>query len=166
MILPYEEFSYNNYVNRSTGKSSFHIIYGSSPRNVFELRQLDKGEISSAKAEDFVEHLKNVHEEVRKYIIKMNTQYKAKEDVKRRYKEFQIGDEAMVHLRKEHFPVGTYNKLKMKKFGPCKIVKRHDFGNAYEVALPTELNISLVFNISYLIITYEEGPYILNLLCS
>ena len=48
----------------------------------------------------------------------------------------------MVHLRKEHFPVGTYNKLKMKKFGPCKIVKRHDSGNAYEVEFPVELNIS------------------------
>ena len=46
----------------------------------------------------------------------------------------------MVHLRKEHFLVGTYNKLKMKKFGPCKIVKRHDFGNTYEVDLPVELN--------------------------
>ena len=47
----------------------------------------------------------------------------------------------MVHLRKEHFLVGTYNKLKMKKFGPCKIVKMHDSRNAYEVELPTELNI-------------------------
>ena len=63
----------------------------------------------------------------------------------------------MVYLRKEHFPVGTYNKLKMKKFGPCKIVKRNGFGNAYEVELPVELNISLVFNISDLIEYYEGG---------
>ena len=62
----------------------------------------------------------------------------------------------MVHLRKEHFLVGTYNKLK-KKFGLCKIVKRHDSRNAYEVDLPAELNISPVFNISYLISYYEGG---------
>ena len=49
----------------------------------------------------------------------------------------------MVHLKKECFLVGTYNKIKMKKFGPCKIVKRHDSGNSYEVAFPAELNISL-----------------------
>ena len=63
----------------------------------------------------------------------------------------------MVHLRKESFPVGTYNKLKMKKFGPCKIVKRHDSRNAYEVELPADLNISPVFNISDLIEYYERG---------
>ena len=63
----------------------------------------------------------------------------------------------MVHLRKEHFPIGTYNKLKMKKFGPCKIVKRHDSGNAYEVELPADLNISLVFNILDLKEFYEGG---------
>ena len=63
----------------------------------------------------------------------------------------------MVHLRKEHFLVGTYNKLKMKKFGPCKIVKRHDSGNAYEVELPADLNISPVFNISNLTEYYEGG---------
>ena len=43
----------------------------------------------------------------------------------------------------------------MKKFGPCKIVRRHDSRNAYEVELPTNLNISLVFNISDLIEYYE-----------
>ena len=63
----------------------------------------------------------------------------------------------MVHLRKEHFLAGTYNKLKMKKIATYKIVKRHDFGNAYEVELPIELNISLVFNILYLLEYYEEG---------
>ena len=63
----------------------------------------------------------------------------------------------MVHLRKENFLVGTYNRLKLKKFGPCKIVKRHDSGNAYEVKLPANLNIPPMFNISNLIDFYEGG---------
>ena len=63
----------------------------------------------------------------------------------------------MAHLRKEHFLVGTYNKLRMKKFGPCKIVKRYDSGNAYKVEFPFELIISLVFNISNLTKYYEGG---------
>ena len=63
----------------------------------------------------------------------------------------------MVRLSKEHFLVGTYNKLKMKKFEPCKIVKRHDSRNAYEVELPADLNISPVFNISNLTEYYEGG---------
>ena len=44
----------------------------------------------------------------------------------------------------------------MKKFGLCKIVKRHDSRNAYEVQFPIELNIA-VFNISNLIDYYEGG---------
>ena len=67
------EFAYNNFVNRSTSKSTFHNVYGSGPKNAFELRQLDKGEISSVEVEDFAKYLKNIHEEVRKHIIKMNT---------------------------------------------------------------------------------------------
>lgn len=73
LILPYEEFKYNNSVRNIIGKSPFHIVYGSSPRNAYKFRQLDKGEISSVGAEDFVEHLKNIHEEVRKHMTKMNT---------------------------------------------------------------------------------------------
>ena len=71
IILPQVEFAYNNSINRSTGKSPFQIVYGNSPRIASELRKLDKGEISSAKAEEFAEHLKNIHEEVRQYITKL-----------------------------------------------------------------------------------------------
>ena len=74
MILPQAEFAYNNSINRSTGKSPFQIVYGNSLRTASELRKLDKGKISSAEAEEFVEHLKNIHEEVRQHITKMNAQ--------------------------------------------------------------------------------------------
>ena len=63
----------------------------------------------------------------------------------------------MVQLQKEWFLVGTYNKLKMKKFGPCKILKKHDSGNAYEVELPDGIHISPIFNIVDLIEYHDDG---------
>jgi hypothetical protein len=53
----------------------------------------------------------------------------------------------LAHLRKERFSRGTYNKLKMKKIGPCRVLRK--FGeNAYELELPEGIGISPIFNIS------------------
>jgi hypothetical protein len=52
----------------------------------------------------------------------------------------------LAHLRKERFPRGTYNKLNMKKIGPCRVLKK--FGeNAYEIELSDGIGISPIFNI-------------------
>ena len=56
-------------------------------------------------------------------------------------------DLVLAHLRKEMFSRGTYNKLKMKKIGQCKVIRK--FGaNAYEIELPDGVGISPIFNVA------------------
>jgi len=75
--------------------------------------------------------------------------------VKRRLKIFKEGYLVLEHLRKERFPRGTYTKLKMRNFGPCRILKKF-FDNAYVLEFPAELDISPIFDVSDLY-EYHEG---------
>jgi hypothetical protein len=146
-ILPQAEFAYNDSVNRSTGKSPFQIVYGTQPRGVSELRESEQAATSSASAEEFAEAMKELHSKVKQRLINSNQEYKRRADQHRRQLQFEVGDLVLAHLRKERFPRGTYNKLKMKKIGPCRVLKK--FGeNAYEIELSDGIGISPIFNVS------------------
>jgi hypothetical protein len=58
-----------------------------------------------------------------------------------------VGYLVLEHLRKERFPRGTYNKMKMKKIGPCKILRKFE-ANAYEIEFTYGVGISPIFNVA------------------
>jgi hypothetical protein len=119
------------------------------PKGVSELKYLEQKEFRSAKEEDFAEAMKDLHNRVKERLQSSRQEYKRREDQHRRELQFEVGDLILALMRKERFPRGTYNKLKMKKIGPCRVVKK--FGaNAYEIELPNGIRISPIFNISYL----------------
>ncbi|XP_026398103.1 uncharacterized protein LOC113293826 [Papaver somniferum] len=79
----------------------------------------------------------------------------------RRLKTFEEGELVMIHLRKERFPTSTYNKTKMKKYGPFKILKKMS-DNAYVVDVPSNWNISNIFNFQEIFIFHGENEVLSN----
>jgi hypothetical protein len=118
------EFAYNDSPNRSAGLIPFRIVYGVNPRGVFELKDLGQMEKRSENAKDFATAMQMLHEQVKGQLQDNNFKYKHKENLNRREVIFEEGDLVLAHLRKEIFPKGTYNKLKVKKIGPCKILRK------------------------------------------
>ena len=113
------------------------------------MRDSENTAIRSASAEDFTEVMKELHSQVKERLLNSSQEYKHRANQHRRQLQFEVGDLILAHLRKDRFSRGTYNKLKMKKIGPCKVLKK--FGaNAYEIELPYGIRISSIFNISFL----------------
>jgi hypothetical protein len=120
-ILPQAEFAYNDSQQTGAlGKRPFQILYGMQPRGVSELRDLGQSEIRSAGAEDFAAEMQRLHSHIRGQLQSSSQEYKRRADQHRRELQFGVGCQVLAHVRKERFPRGTYNKLSMKKIGPCK----------------------------------------------
>jgi hypothetical protein len=87
---------------------------------------------------------------------KSSSEYKRRVDNHMRQLQFEVGDQVLSNLIKERFLRGTYSKLKLKKIGPCKILRR--FGeNAYEIELPKDVVISPILNIVDMYPYKEDG---------
>ena len=157
MALAQAEFAYNNVIHTATGMSPFSLVYLKTPKHALDLARLPKITGSSVTTENMAEHARSVQAEVKARLEGKNAKYKDATDVKRREKLFAEGDQVMVFLRKERFPLGTYNKLKPRKYGPYKIIKKIN-DNAYVVDLPTDLHISRTFNVADLHEFYEDIP--------
>lgn len=68
LILGQTEYAYNDSRNRSTGKRPFEIVYGAHPRGILELRDLSLQDKTSAQGEVFADHIKSLHDQVRRHL--------------------------------------------------------------------------------------------------
>jgi hypothetical protein len=116
------------------------------PRGVSELKDSEQSEFRSASVEDFAEGMKELHGQIKERLQSSSQEYKRREDQHKQELQLEVGDLILAHMRKERFPRETYNKLKMKNIGPCKVIRK--FGaNAYEIELPDGVRISPIFNV-------------------
>jgi len=155
--LPQAEFAYNSAVHNATGMSPFTLVYRAVPKHAVNLIRLPMGHRTSIAAERMANEVQDVQAEMRKMLEETNAKYNATADKHRRSKIFKEGDSVMVFLRKERCPAGTYSKLKPRKYGPYKVLRRIN-DNAYVIDLRESMGISRTFNVVDLHEFHEDVP--------
>jgi ribosomal protein L22 len=100
----------------------------------------------SVGAKDFIAEMQKLHEQIKGKLRNSSQRYKNIIYQRKKEVNIEIRDQFFSHMRKEIFPRGKYNKLKMIKIRPCKILRKF-VANAYEIELPEDIGISLIFNI-------------------
>ena len=111
LALAQAESTHNNVVHHTTGKI---LLYTKAPWQALNLIKLPIGHGASSAVKHMVEQWQMVTEEVKQKIEQSNTKYKATVYKYRRKQVFAMGDQVMVFLHRERFPMGTYSKLQSK----------------------------------------------------
>lgn len=149
-VLCQAEFSHNHALNRSTGFSPFHVVYGILPRCPSDLHIAPDRTRFQGRAYDVIEEFGAIHQQVHDNLEAATEKYKAAVDIHRRELQFQVGDLVWAVLTKDRFPPNTYNKLKARKIGPLEIIEKIN-NNAYRLRLPPHMHTAAVFNVKHLV---------------
>jgi len=150
MVLLHAEFSFKNFVNRSTGCTPFEVVYGFRPNTLPDVNSLPLTPRPSEAALEFSSYMWDVHDECKQRLTFYTNSYAASTNAKCKDRQFNEGDVVLVRLRLEHFPPGSFTKLHACRSDPFQVTKKLG-SNAYVIDLPSDFGISLVFNIEDLI---------------
>ena len=88
MIWAEAKFAYNNFVNRSIGKTPFEIVTRMHPRGILDLRDVVGEEKRSVVGEEFIDFMESLHNEVKLRLEQSNQKYKENADQSRRHHDF------------------------------------------------------------------------------
>ena len=88
------------------------------PRGVYELRDLGQLKKQSDDGEEFAKRISEFQDQVKERLQQSNTSYKTRADSRRREKNYEVGYLFLAYLKRDRFPKGEYNKMKMNKIGP------------------------------------------------
>ena len=131
-LLPFAEMAMNNAVSASTRRSPYEANYGFKPR--FDFLSETKNDSNVPAADEFLENLKKIWNEVSKNLSLTRERMKTQQGKRREAREFEVGD--MVWLETKHLSrTRPSEKLDYKRVGPYKILEKIN-ANAYRLELP------------------------------
>jgi hypothetical protein len=97
LVLPQVEFAYNRSSNKTTGKSSFEVVYGCNSKTPLDLVSLPISHSYSGNTDERAKVIKDLYEQVSKRIEKQNQKYERPTNKHRRDVIFKEGDLVWVH---------------------------------------------------------------------
>jgi len=148
-LLPLAEFVYNNAKSASTGISPFYANYGYHPRATLRILPEEKRENPAAEA--YIDHIRQVHEELRGTLERAQKRYKKEFDKKTApAPEFKVGDRVWLNRRNIE-TTRPSQKLDFRHLGPFEIVGAvGESKAAFELKLPNHWRIYPVFHAALL----------------
>ncbi|XP_010412456.1 PREDICTED: uncharacterized protein LOC104698758 [Camelina sativa] len=132
-----------------SGFSPFEVVYSLLPRGPLELLAVPDLRRFHGRVVDFVDALKETHQQACNQLELSARHYKDKADAKRWELVFQPGDKVWVVLIRDRMPALEYNQLRSRNIGPVEVLERIN-DNAYRLLLPSHMKTSNVFNVKFL----------------